>query len=472
MTDQDSGIYLIPATGLIPGTGLIPATGGAERLLTPAVFLDESFMQLSWSPDSSSLAYSSIESSGPSLIHVLALNELRSRSLERPPVCVDAGAPAFSPDGHQLAYLCTSSVAVYSVYVTPMPSGAPRLLASLQGEPRGLAWLADGRALIVANDAADGSAIWRLTLSGQLSRVRGAEEALGPGVTIAGDHIAFVREQHLIDIWRADLTAPADPGGALIASTRMQLVPQYSPDGTRVAFQSTRSGTSEIWLADADGSNPVKLTAFNGPLTGAPNWCNDGRRVAFDSRASGVSAIYIVDVLEGHPHRLEASRTNLSLPVWSADCRWIFASDGRASLYRVPASGGAAELFTDKRAYRAAVSSERVIFNAATPNGLELWSKPADGGVESVLEDMPRLKYSDSWTATRRGVYYTSSGTHTATVGFYDFASHHAHVVRDLREIPAPLGGLGISVSKDEHWLLYTRNAQWQGDVMMISGLW
>jgi hypothetical protein len=218
-------------------------------------------------------------------------------------------------------------------------------------------------------------------LSGQLSRISGAEEVLGPGVTIAGNQIAFVRESHLIDIWRADLTAPAVPGSPLIASTRMQLVPQYSPDGARVAFQSTRSGTSEIWLADADGSNPVKLTSFNGPLTGAPSWCNDGRRVAFDSRASGVSAIY-----------------------------------------------------------------------------------------ESALQGMPYLKYSDSWTATRRGVYYTQSGTQAATVGFYDFASRHAHVVRDLHEIPAPLGGLGISVSNDEHWLLYTRNAQWQGDVMMISG--
>jgi hypothetical protein len=34
-----------------------------------------------------------------------------------------------------------------------------------------------------------------------------------------------------------------------------------------------------------------------------------------------------------------------------------------------------------------------------------------------------------------------------------------------------PLGGLGIAVSKDEHWLLYTHTAQWEGDLMMISGL-
>jgi hypothetical protein len=84
---------------------------------------------------------------------------------------------------------------------------------------------------------------------------------------------------------------------------------------------------------------------------------------------------------------------------------------------------------------------------------------------------MPHLKYSDSWATTRRGVYYTQSGTHTATVGFYDFASRRVHVVRDLQEVPAPLGGLGISASQDGHWLLYTRNAQWQGDIMAVSGL-
>jgi Tol biopolymer transport system component len=249
----------------------------------------------------------------------------------------------------------------------------------------------------------------------------------------------------------------------------MQLVPEYSPDGARIAFQSTRSGSSEIWLADADGSNPVKLTSFNGPLTGAPSWCSDGRRIAFDSRISGASAIYVVDVLEGRPQRLETFRSNLALPVWSEDCQWIFASDGRSALYRVPASGGAATLFTDKPTYRAAMSADRVVFNVAGPDSVELWSKSVAGGVEAPLEKMPPLKYSDSWAATRSGIYFTAPGPHVPTVSFYDFASHQVRVVRELPEAPAPLGGLGISISSDEHWLLYTRTADWQGDIMMAS---
>jgi Tol biopolymer transport system component/DNA-binding winged helix-turn-helix (wHTH) protein len=468
VTDRDTGIYLIPATG------------GPETRLATAVFVDDTFVQPSWSPDGHVLAYSSsMESGAGSRIHVLTLNGLKDAVLESPLACGDAGAPAFSPDGHQLAFLCTSSVAVYSVYVTALQSGGPRLLASLQGYPRGLAWMANGNALLVANDAADGSALWRLSLDGKLARIPGAEEALGPGISVVGDHVAFVREKHLVDIWRADLTKPADGGSALIASSRAQLVPQYSPDGAHIAFQSTRSGSSEIWLADADGGNPVKVTSFNGPLTGAPSWCSDGRRVAFDSRASGSSAIYIVDVLEGHPRRLETSSLNLAVPVWSDDCKWIFASDGRARLYRIAASGGGAELFTDKRAYRAAVSGQRVIFNVTDASGVQLWTKPADGGAESPLQDMPHLSYSDGWAAAPRGIYYTQaekhtdtrSGASTPTVNFYEFAAHRTRVVRAIPTPPAQLGGLGIAVSTDEHWLLYTRSAEWESDIMMMSGV-
>lgn len=457
VTGTDSGIYLIPSTG------------GSERLLTRAAFLDEPFMQLSWAPDDSLLTYGAVESDGTSLIHVLSLKSSNIRKLERPAACTDAGAPAFSPDGRQLAFLCASSVAVYGVYLGDLSAFSPRLLTSMQGSPKGLAWSSDGQSLIIANDAGDGSAIWRLSLSGQLSRMPVAEEALGPGVTVAGNRIAFVREKHLLDIWRVDLTAPADSASNLIFSTRMQLVPHYSPDGVHIAFESTRSGSSEIWRADGDGRNPVRLTSFNGPLTGAPNWCSDGRRIAFDSRASGASAIYVVDILDGRPHRLETLRTNLALPVWSEDCRWIFASDGRKALYRVPASGGRAEKFTDKRAYRADVSGDRVIFNVAGTDGVTLWSKPTEAGAEAPLPEMPALEYSDSWVATLRGIYFTQSETGAPTVRFYDFASHQTQTVRSLQGSPAPLGGLGISVSPDEHWLLYTRTENWEGDVMMVS---
>jgi hypothetical protein len=79
---------------------------------------------------------------------------------------------------------------------------------------------------------------------------------------------------------------------------------------------------------------------------------------------------------------------------------------------------------------------------------------------------MPQLRYADDWFVARDGIYYTSAGS----VSFYEFASHHTRLVRPLAGVPAALGGLGMTVSPDGRWLVYTRSADWQGDIMMISG--
>jgi hypothetical protein len=84
---------------------------------------------------------------------------------------------------------------------------------------------------------------------------------------------------------------------------------------------------------------------------------------------------------------------------------------------------------------------------------------------------MPHLSYSDGWTVVPRGIYFTHLEASSSAVNFYDFDSHRTRLVRSLPGAPTPLGGLGISVSQDEHWLLYTRTTQWQGDIMMLSGL-
>jgi Tol biopolymer transport system component/DNA-binding winged helix-turn-helix (wHTH) protein len=450
------------------GVFVIPALGGSERsIVTNGVAVG--YIQISWSPDGRRLAYAAYGPTGTPQVNIVSLETANTQALSPAPECLNATDPAFSPDGKQLALVCISSSAVYTVYVVGLLDGSVRALAKMFGEPGGLTWAADGSRLIVSNDAGDGGELWQLTLNGEREQLPFGEDSSAPTVAARGGRMAYVRGRKTVDIWRADLTAaqPEESAAKLLYSTRTQVIPRYSRDGTRIAFQSNRSGSVEIWMTDAQGGDPDRLTSFNGPLTSAPSWCSDGQRIAFDSRLSGISAIYVEDINERVPHKLDTSRGNLSLPAWAQDCRWLFAIDGNHVLYRIAASGGPAERFTDHLSSYAVVVAERLVFNVLESNGVVLWSKPVGGGPQAPLEGMPRVSYEDSWAATATGIYYTDSGSKPVSVNFYEFSSRSTRRLMTLKQTPIPGSGPGISVSPDGRWLLYGQSGDESSEIML-----
>jgi Tol biopolymer transport system component/DNA-binding winged helix-turn-helix (wHTH) protein len=457
VTEAESAIYSIPALG------------GPERRLVPDRVGVRPLIRISWSSDGKWLAYPAYGRRGAQEIYLLSLETLQTQRLTPAPDCADALEPAFSPDGKQLALVCTSSHRVYALHVVGMLDGTMRPLASMMGDPQGLAWSADAGRILFANDAGRGGELWELTLAGRLSQLPFGESGSAPAVAARGAHIAYVRGRNITDVWRFDLTAAHPEGSAkkLIYSTRAQGNPRYSQDGTHIAFQSNRSGSTEIWLTDGAGADPVRLTAFNGPFTDEPSWCSDGRRIAFDSSASGIPAVYVEDITERLPRKITTSRTDLTRPAWSQDCRWLFASDGKFRLYRFPASGGPAELFTNRPAYYPMAVGDRIIFGVTEPTGVVLWSKPSSGGAESPVANLPRLSYGDAWAANSTGLYYTDSSSGQPAVNFHDFATGATHRILTLEKGPVPTAGYGIAVSADGRYLLNTQVDELQTEIML-----
>jgi hypothetical protein len=58
--------------------------------------------------------------------------------------------------------------------------------------------------------------------------------------------------------------------------------PAWSPEGSQVAFDTTRDGNLEIYVMGADGTNPTRLTRDPG-WDFAPDWSPDGARIVFVS---------------------------------------------------------------------------------------------------------------------------------------------------------------------------------------------
>jgi len=118
--------------------------------------------------------------------------------------------------------------------------------------------------------------------------------------------------------------------------------PAWSPDGTRIAFESYRAGDLDIYIMEADGSNPVNLTEDEPAGDCDPAWSPDGERIAFTSWRDGDKEIYVMDADGSHLRNLTRHPASDEAPAWSPDGRWIaFASqrEGPLRLYLVDADG-------------------------------------------------------------------------------------------------------------------------------------
>jgi hypothetical protein len=96
--------------------------------------------------------------------------------------------------------------------------------------------------------------------------------------------------------------------------------PAWSPDGTRIAFSSNRDGNDEIYLMNADGTNLIRLTNDPGSDT-SPTWSADASQIAFVSSRTGNEDIFIMTLadLEAEPVNISLSPTIDEDPAWSPD---------------------------------------------------------------------------------------------------------------------------------------------------------
>jgi len=108
--------------------------------------------------------------------------------------------------------------------------------------------------------------------------------------------------------------------------------PSWSPDGTRLTFDTTRDDNAEIYVIDVDGSNPVNLT--NDPASDAwPAWSPDGTRIAFTSgRDEGGGDIFVMDADGNDP-------TNLMMQAGSAEDHAAWSPDGTRILFHTNRDG-------------------------------------------------------------------------------------------------------------------------------------
>jgi Tol biopolymer transport system component len=201
--------------------------------------------------------------------------------------------------------------------------------------PTSAEWIDDGR-IVYLTDRAGGLAVWYIVLEDNSMVPLTAplmERSLAPlALDTYGQRTIVPR--HVVD---SDIQSSS--GAVLVNSAQLEYAPAISTRGDRIAYTVAHDGVTEIWVADADGSNPKYLARGQYPRF-APN----GNEIVYSNTdLDGNRDIWKADLRTGLQVRLTDDAGMDDTPDWAPDGRSIvFSSErgGQNSLWTIPPDGG------------------------------------------------------------------------------------------------------------------------------------
>jgi WD40 repeat protein len=271
-------------------------------------------------------------------------------------------------------------------------------------------------------------------------------------------------------LWRQDIPAkgePALPPEKINSVTTIQLSAEYSPDGSHVAFSSERSATREIWTCASDGSHCQQVTSMNrGDVRDLPRWSPDSRQIVFGSNDGSISDVYIVDANGGAPRRLTTEGPHGTCPYWSHDGNWIYYSSfdtGKHGIWKIAASGGKATQITRDRGKVVIDSTDSKSLYFC--EGAKLFRTGANGDGETEL--VKDISWA-SFAVARDRIYYIHEDAEGVNEirQFLLANGENSRVVR----IDKPLT-TGLTLSPDGRALLYAEFRR-RGNLMIAENLY
>ena len=455
---------------------IIPAIGGSEQEVytLPTNHVWE-YGGLAWTADGKNLIFpQQTDPQAPSSLVELALAGRTIHQLTTPLSSWDGDwTPAVSPDGSKLAFVRGPEGSVHDIYVMKLPDGTPTRLTNDGRLIVGLTWSADGTEIVFSSNRSGSISLWRVSALGgpPEHEPAGGDNAYWPSIARQGNLLVYSHGSATWGILAADLNGKSPEAEAeILTSSEQDASPHVSPGGDKIAFQSWRSGSQEIWTANIDGSNPVQLTSA-GSMAGSPFWSHSGRFIAFDARADSVAHIYVIDANGGSPRPASHGNFNDIVPSWSPDDRWIYFGSNRSGtwqIWKIPSNDSApAQQVTTAGGMMAIESSDSRWLYFTRYGEPGIWRQPVDGGTAQRIFDGPPTANLNYWTLGGGYVYSLSDRNGKFSLERIEPGNGQTQTVYQLKHDPTPFAG--ISLTPDGKRILFAELARASSGLTLVE---
>lgn len=246
-------------------------------------------------------------------------------------------SPAWSPDHQKIAYTSFAWHERWKsrnadLFLYDLRTGNRKVLSAYKGINSGAAFVPNGDILLTISKTKGTPDLFRITQEGTVREqlTEGPHGAMNvePAVSPDGKTIAFSSDRSGRPmIYVMDLEGKKRIAKRIVFAGWYNASPSWSPDSQKIAFAGYDKETKhfDIFLMNKDGHNLIRLTTAK-KIKGDkysnnedPTFSPDGRHVMFISDRTGTKQIYMVDADGSNERRLTFDRHNYYKPKWSGN---------------------------------------------------------------------------------------------------------------------------------------------------------
>lgn len=238
-----------------------------------------------------------------------------------------------------------------------------------------------------------------------------------------GGMLAFSKDG---DIWSmnpdgSDLTR-------LTTDPALDRFPSWSPDGTKIAFSSKRTGNFEIWVMDANGANQQQITHDAPNNDGSPNWTADGSQLVYHLN---FNSVYIIN--SSGSGTTQQLRVNAATPDTSPRNLVAFLDTVDEGLYTMNLAGSGVRFVTGS-GFDPDWSpiGDRIAYLCTTPSTNNVCQVRPDGTGQLLLDSSPdRVDFSPTWSPNGKKIAFSGClnfGTTTQDCEIYTVNTDGTHL--------------------------------------------